>query len=99
MVPPKITVHTIIRAAVRSWNRCRICPSVLPRSAWGSGRIDRPGAATGGALQPALTLPARVKIGRYIAMIIVPTEPPMNTIMIGSRSEVIAATATSTSSS
>ena len=47
----------------------------------------------------ALTLPAIEKIGRYIAIRITPTMPPMNTIIKGSSSEVSAATAMSTSSS
>jgi hypothetical protein len=38
-------------------------------------------------------------MGMYIAISMVPTMPPMTTIMSGSSSEVRAATATSTSSS
>ncbi len=39
------------------------------------------------------------KMGRYIAMIIPPTTPPRKTIMTGSRRDVMADTAASTSSS
>ena len=47
----------------------------------------------------ALILPARLKIGRYIAMSTTPTVPPMPTMSAGSMRLVSAATATSTSSS
>ncbi len=63
------------------------------------GRVGDGGHRARRRRYSALTLPAMLKIGRYIAMIIVPTDPPMKTIMMGSSSEVMAATATSTSSS
>src|SRR5690606_24892827 len=52
-----------------------------------------------GAVHCVWICPAISKMGMYMAMRITPTMPPMKTIMIGSRSEVIALTATSTSSS
>ena len=42
---------------------------------------------------------AMVKIGKYMAISIVPIDPPIKTIIRGSSIEVSAATATSTSSS
>ena len=61
----------------------------------GSESVIPPGTHPAGYLISVTIL----KIGRYIAMTMPPTDTPRNTIIIGSSSEVSAPTAASTSSS
>ena len=82
-MPPSRKVATMRRPRTTQSRRRR--SGEVPR--WASG-LNPPG------LGPAIS-----KIGMYMAIRITPTMPPITTIIIGSRSDVRAATATSTSSS
>lgn len=95
MKSPRNTVTTTTRRPVNHFSLVRIV-SVFTASSYPisrSRRGERPMRSRHPTTDPIW------KIGRYIAITIKPIVMPRNTISMGSRSEVSAATAESTSSS